>query len=189
MKNGAAHLSDYTRERLYFARRHVGRVEAKASGPAGCARRHPPNMAGLDRGPQSAAEDVGMPGQMRSKHEGQKNPPLHFTDGSDIVSSESKEPRIPARELPELARGLDHGQRQFVLAWLTRLTHGLRPDEPRRQARKPFVQQRAHGVGRAAAERPAHALDDGLEPLGEQRVRGGINLKLRNIPFASWGRQ
>jgi hypothetical protein len=40
----------------------------------------------------------------------------------------------------------------------------------------PFVEQRADGVGRAASEVAPHALDGGLEALGEQRVGGGADV-------------
>jgi hypothetical protein len=86
-----------------------------------------------------------------------------------------------AGDLPELPGGLRHGEWQGVPARLTRLTQGLRPDEPRRKPREPFVEQRAHGTGQTATQALAHALDGGLEAFGDQCVGRGADVGTQRI--------
>ena len=71
-------------------------------------------------------------------------------------------------DVPELLGGLEHGERRAV-----ELRACLRRGQTRQTLREPLepdIEHGAHGVGRAAAQVLAHALDRGLLALGHDLV-------------------
>jgi len=99
--------------------------------------------------------------------------------------------RVAQRELPELPGRLHDRQGQagvFVVGQAA-----CPPLEAPSERGEPALQHGADGIGRAAADLLAHALDGGPQPLGQQLVSRGPHLGLLDtsralefhVPFAA----